>query len=195
MKRSINFFVALCAFVLIGNGAAAQQMQASAGLELAVPFVNWASFGVGLSGGFEYPVWEQIAATGQLGFEVMLAGSGPDGTSSASNIGMGFFQVGGKYYFQDVQDGFYGQVQLGFHTGSQKFKYNEGTIYESTVKQSVGGASWAIGGGYQMEKFDISARLNGVGGRRSVASSTYTYSYNSLFYFGIRVAYLIPVGS
>ena len=191
MKKFLMIAITVC----LGTQLQAQQMQASAGLELGIPFKNYMTIMGGVSGGFEYVVWEQIAATGQLGFQVI--GTNNKAYNDAVHSGtipMVFFQVGGKYYIQEVQNGFYGHAQFGFHNGYHQYTYGEGTVYQTDYSSSFGGLSWAFGGGYQTEKFDLSARFNGI----SVGSRSYYSGYSGstgVIYFGIRAAYLIPIGN
>lgn len=188
--KKILILTALALF----SGHSYAQMQASGGLELGVPFKDYASFMAGASGGFEYVVVDKLAVTGQLGFAIVFTNDNVNNSVYYNkNIPMVFFQVGGKYYFQEIQKGFYGHVQMGLHNRSMKYVYGENTSVETSYRVSRTGFSIAAGGGYQLDNFDIGLRFNAVTGGTYAYYSGYS-SGTGMTYLGLRVAYLIPIG-
>lgn len=194
----------IAALALFG-GQSYAQMQASAGLELGIPFKDYTNFMAGVSGGFEYVVVGNLALTGQLGFQMIFTDKDIfknelDGGLEYSNIPVIFFQVGAKYYFQEVQKGFYGHGQLGIHNRVVKYTYDGQSSNEPNYSYTRAGFSGAIGIGYQLEKLDFGLRFNGVTGSTTRYYSGYTGNYGTggnsdgFSYVGLRIAYLIPVG-
>ena len=183
---------------LIGTQTFAQDMQASAGLELGVPFVSYGTVMTGVTGGFEYVILDKLTLTGQLGFEIMFTNDNviDDYYYYDSNIPIVIFQVGTKYYFTEALKGFYGHGQIGIHTRIMKYVTN--TIDDdSFTRYTRAGISGALGVGYQTERLDFGLRFNGVTGSTSkVVYANNSFNPGSGFgYVGVRIAYLIPVGN
>ena len=171
--------------------AMAQDKQLSLGLDLSLPMGDFGdaySLGVGPAAGFELPVGDNIGITAQLSYQILLVKSDlSDFIKSASMVPI---QAGVKYYFMDQQEGFYGHGQVGVHMASVKtedFTFLGVTVPGETTSST--NFSWAIGAGYQMEKFDIGLRYNSISPDSDAPDGT-----NSSTYIGLRVGYLIPLG-
>ncbi len=180
-----------------------QQVKAqfNAGLELAMPigsFGNAATFGAGVSLGYDFAANDNLSIIGQAGY-IKIFDKAPDGTlavgeSYSTSISLIPIQAGVKYYFADNTNGFYGLALAGVHI----YKYTWDHTYNTTeidytttpisfkevsktdnFDYSGTFVSYAIGAGYLInEKIDLSVRYN-------IISST----GGSSAYLGLRAAY------
>ena len=181
--------LALAAFTLAG-GLFAQENQISLGVDIALPmgdFGDGYSLGIGPTAGFELPISDNLSVTIQVAYDILMAkGDNQDVIKSASMLPA---QAGLKYYFQGDQAGFYGQGQLGIHAVSVKTEDIDlgpfGTIEGSSDSNT--NFSWAIGVGYQLEKFDLGLRYNSISPDSDVDGA------KASSYIGLRVAYLISL--
>lgn len=179
----------LAAFAFAG-GLFAQNNQISLGVDFALPMGDFGDafgLGVGPTAGFELPVSDNLSATVQVAYDILMPKSDfKDVIKSASMLPA---QVGLKYYFQGDQAGFYGHAQLGIHSVSVKSEDIDlgplGTI-EGTSDSNTN-FSWAIGVGYQLEKFDLGLRYNSISPDSDVDGA------KASSYIGLRVAYLISL--
>jgi len=185
MKRTLVTF-ALCTGLFTIGTLQAQSTQLSIGADAMLPigdFNEWASFGVGPAIGIEFPAGDRAGLVVQFAYNFLT----PQDDIGIDSWTIMPIQAGGKFYFQENQDGFYGSLLLGLH--SQTFKTKEidagpllGTI--PSVTESESDFSWALGLGYQLEKFDIGARYN------AISDNSENWGY-----IGFRVAYLVGLGS
>ena len=194
MKKTI----AIASLILLSGAASAQDNQLSFGLDVALPMGDFAdaySLGIGPAVGFEVPVGDNLGVTLQVSYDILSPSSDTkDFINSASMIPI---QAGLKYYFQDQQEGFYGHAQVGVHM--QSYTTEEITtpaipplipaMTTPSVTESSTNFSWAIGVGYQLEKFDLGLRYNSVSPDSDVEGA------EASSYIGLRVAYLLPLGN
>lgn len=161
----------LSAFVISGL-LMAQSKQISFGADMSIPMGEFGevnSFGIGPAVGFEYPVQDRLGLTAQLAYQFVSSKS--DYKESGVHTTMMPLQVGAKYYFEEAQQGFYGQAQLGLHTVA---------VHGMGLTLSSTNFSFAFGAGYQLEKLDFGLRINRI-----------TSSFGGSTYLGIRAAYLL----
>ncbi len=152
--------------VLFASTAFAQQLSYGGNLELAVPmghFGDCVNMGFGLSAQAEYPVKDNIVATGSLGY-LMWNGKDiyEDMDYSWSCIPI---KVGGKYNLNDT--GFYGIVEMGLYMFSIKWDY-EYMGFSVKGDDSKTNFGFAPGVGYQMPfndkiKLDFSLQYETAG--------------------------------
>lgn len=177
MLKRLNFFWAasICAGSLF-----AQSSQLSLGADVAIPlrkFNNRLTLGRGPAVGFELPLGERFGLTIHGAYDFLVINDPVHGRNTRSVLIPA--QAGLKYYFQGQQKGFYGHGQLGIHISMQRLPdpfYNFNSI----------DPTWAIGVGYQLERFDFGVRYNSLLNWKSNGGG-------GTGYLGLRVAYLIPL--
>ena len=191
----MNIKLMISGLALIGATAVtAQENQISLGLDLALPMGDFGdvfSLGVGPAAGFELPVGDNLGITAQLAYQILMVKS--DFSDFVDKASMIPIQLGVKYYFQDQQEGFYGQAQLGVHmmSSTSPERTDPGFppfIPASTIPSETNSStnfSWAIGAGYQLEKLDFSLRYNSISPDSDVEGAS------ASSYLGVRVGYLI----
>ena len=183
--RIFSLTAALCGTI----GLMAQHKQISLGVDLGLPLDPLSkeyTMLVGPTAGFELPIGDKLGITLQVSYLLPQAKSDfAEELSSASLIPV---QAGLKYYFQESQKGLYGHAQIGIHSFSESFKelppFPAQTFTSTTL-------SWAIGAGYQLEKFDFGLRFNMI--MPEAAEDGAEPEPKS--YIGLRVAYLLSLGS
>ena len=189
-KQFITLSLALCGSL----GLMAQSNQLSFGLDLGLPLDPLSkeyTFIPGISAGFELPVGDKLGITLQAGY--LMPQPKSDFSEVLSSASMIPVQAGLKYYFQEQQKGFYGHAQIGIHAFSESFKAIEvaGIQVSDAETRSETNLSWAIGAGYQLEKFDIGLRYNAIvpgGDAEEEGEET-----ESKGYIALRVAYLLSL--
>ncbi len=181
----------LAGLALAPTVALAQSNQLSFGADIALPQGDWSkeySLGVGPNVGFELPVGSKLGVTVQVGYTfLMLKGDAKDILDGASLIPA---QAGLKYYFTESQKGFYAHGQVGIHSFSEKFKALPAPFNTEAETESTTNFSWAIGVGYQLERFDLAARYNSISPKEEEGGG----EAEALSYIGVRVAYLLNLG-
>jgi hypothetical protein len=185
MKRTLlasAAFIAVCAL--------SAQDGRSIGLELAVPVGDLSeatSFGVGVTGGYEIPVMDKVAAVVQVGY-LFFPGKDINAglvTIEGGNWSMIPAQVGGKYYLTGDKEGVYLAALLGIHHISYKIPATTTSVFGFAVmtpeqKFSETNFSFAPGIGYIVgENIDLGLRYQVV-----------TTSGSSSSYLGLRAAYM-----
>ncbi|MCC7231698.1 MAG: outer membrane beta-barrel protein [Bacteroidia bacterium] len=183
MKKIVLNVLVLSAVCLLGTTPAfSQSGRFSIGLEGAFPtgdFGDAAGTGFGASVRYEHPVSDNIALTGTVGYITF-------GSKTESVPGFEYkftwsmipVQVGAKYYFSEMMNGFYGAVELGIHASSAKSTVTiMGTEVSNTASSSD--FSYAPEIGYHLANIDIGARYQMISTTGSTSS-----------YFGIRAAYV-----
>lgn len=168
------------AAVALTSGLMAQSNQLSLGLDAGLPLGDDGdlySLAVGPAAGFEFPVGDKVGLTAQVAYQFALMKSEFEGFS----LTLLPIQAGVKYYFTESQLGPYAHGQIGVHSATAKVEFFGISATETTTD-----LSWAIGGGYQLEKLDIGLRYNMISnGGDGVDNSSY---------IGIRLGYLLPIG-
>ncbi|MCC6384745.1 MAG: outer membrane beta-barrel protein [Bacteroidia bacterium] len=189
MKRTITkiFMAGALAFGMV-SGAFAQSGRFSAGLELALPmgdFADAAGMGFGATLRYEYPLSDNLALTGDAGYLMFGKKSYSIGFGDVeSKSSMIPVQVGAKYYFGEVQNGFYAGLLLGIHSISSKvttpeYTFMNVTIPSTSTSESTTKLSYAPQVGYHLANIDIGARYQMIATEGSTSS-----------YLGIRLAYV-----
>lgn len=190
-KQFLSLSLALCGSI----GLMAQSNQLSFGVDLGLPLDPLSkeyTFIPGISAGFELPVGTNLGITLQAGYLMPQAKS--DFSEVLSSSSMIPVQAGLKYYFQEQQKGFYGHAQVGIHAFSESFKAIDiaGIHVADAETRSETNLSWAIGAGYQLDKFDIGLRYNMIiPGEDAEEEGEETEAKS---YIGLRVAYLLALG-
>jgi outer membrane protein W len=182
MKR----IVLSLATVALAGGMMAQSNQLSFGADVALPMGDFGDFytlGIGPAVGFELPLGDKLGLTAQVSYMFLTPSS--DFSDIVKSSSMLPLQAGLKYYFQESQSGLYAHGQLGVHSTSTTIDL--GPLGEST--ESSSNFSWAIGAGYQLEKFDIGVRYNSISPDSDAGDEA-----ESSTYIGLRVAYLLNLG-
>ena len=177
-----------CSSLLIGMVMHAQTTQLSLGADVMLPlgdFSEQASLGVGPALGVEFPVGTKAGLVVQLAYDFIT----PKDDSSIDSWTMLPLQAGGKFYFKENQDGFYGSLLVGMHNQTVTTKEIDlgpilGTLPSTTESEAY--FSWGLGLGYQLAKFDFGARYNGITGKSGGSNWGY---------IGFRAAYLLNLGS
>jgi Outer membrane protein beta-barrel domain len=183
----------LSAALLGSLGLMAQSKQVSLGLDLGLPLDPLSkeyTLLVGPSAGFELPIGDNLGIT--LNISYLLPQAKSDFKEVLSSATLLPIQAGVKYYFTESQNGFYGHAQIGVHSFSESFKAIDvaGIHVADAETKSETNLSWAIGAGYQLEKFDIGLRYNMImAGEAEAGAETEPKSY-----IGLRVAYLLSLG-
>lgn len=191
----MNKHLLTIALALSGASLLAQDKQISLGADLGLPLDPLSeeySFLVGPTAGFELPVGTNLGITLQVSYILPQAKSEfADELSSSSLIPA---QLGLKYYFQEQQKGFYGHAQVGIHSFTEKFKEIDlpGVHFDARSETQTN-LSWAIGVGYQLDKFDIGLRYNAI--VPSEDAEEEGEEGDSKAYIGLRVAYLFALGN
>ena len=192
--RNITLVTALCGTL----GLMAQSNQIPLGADLGLPLDPLSkeyTLLVGPTAGFELPVGDKLALTLQVSYLLPQAKSDfKEVLSSASMIPA---QLGLKYFFQESQNGLYGHAQVGIHAFSESFKDFDETVNGVTVhfdgeSHTATNLSWAIGAGYQLEKFDIGLRYNMILPEAEAEEEGEEAEAKS--YIGLRVTYLLSLG-
>jgi outer membrane protein W len=183
-----KIMLGMAALVLAG-GIQAQSNQISLGADIALPmgdFGDGYSLGIGPTAGFELPVGDNLGVTLQVAYDILMPKSElKDFIKSSSMLPA---QVGLKYYFQEQQNGFYGQAQLGIHNMHSKTKdIDLGGVTVEGVSTSSSNFSWAIGVGYQLEKLDLGLRYNSISPDSDIEGA------KASSYIGLRIAYLLSL--
>ncbi|MFM7730399.1 MAG: outer membrane beta-barrel protein, partial [Flavobacteriales bacterium] len=148
MKKQLLSMVAV-----LGMSVAsfAQIGPVSLGAEIALPlgdFGDAASFGYGLSAGYEHPINEKLGVTANVGY-VML--SVDDAAKDfIKNYSMMPIQAGVRYYLSEKTNGLYFHGQVGVHNLSVTTNAIDlgilDTIPETTTSDSY--LSFALGAGF-----------------------------------------------
>jgi hypothetical protein len=157
--------IVLFAIVLVASMASAQQfwgqgrMSWGGGLELSLPLGNlgdWAGFGFGPFGKFQYGVNDNILLTGSLGYTYWTKKDQGYGVStSASAVTL---LVGGKYNLSaQVTKGFYGLGEIGLYFGSYTWPNPFAGLYGGAATESVSETNFVFvpGAGYEFGNFDV----------------------------------------
>ena len=184
-----KLYVVLFAIILVASTASAQQfwgqgkMSWGGGLELSLPLGNlgdWAGFGFGPFGKFQYGMNDNVLLTGSLGYTYWTGkdqGGGVKTTASAVTL-----LFGGKYNLsQQVTKGFYGLGEIGLYFASYTWPnpaqgfFGGGTTYSVSETNFV----FVPGAGYEFGNFDVSVKF--------VLGSNVTN-------IAARVAYQVPIG-
>jgi hypothetical protein len=193
--RNITLAAALCGTL----GLMAQSNQISLGADLGLPIGDLGkeyTFLVGPTAGFELPIGDKLALTLHVSYLLPQAKSDfKEVLSSASLIPA---QLGLKYFFQESQKGLYGHAQAGIHAFSESFKDYDETVNGVTVhfdglSETQTLMSFAIGAGYQLDKFDIGLRYNMILPEADAEEAGAEAEAKS--YIGLRVAYLLSLGN
>lgn len=193
--RTLTLAAALCGTL----GLMAQSKQISLGADLGLPLDPLSkeyTLLVGPTAGFELPLGDQLALTLQVSYLLPQAKSDfKEVLSSASMIPA---QLGLKYFFQESQKGFYGHAQVGIHAFTESFKDYDETVDGVTVhfdgrSETQTLMSFAIGAGYQLDKFDLGLRYNMILPEADAEEAGAEPEAKS--YIGLRVAYLLSLGN
>jgi len=149
--------------------ASAADGRLSIGAEVAMPmgtFGDAVSTGFGGSLRYEMPMGDNLGLTVTAGY---ITFSGKD---FFDGISFNYIpvQVGAKYYFQEQQNGFYGMVELGIHSGSTSAEGSESST----------DLSYAPALGYHLANIDIGLRY------QMIATEGESTSY-----LGLRLAYVL----
>ncbi len=172
--------------MLLSMSSYAQSPRFSVGAEVGLPMGDFSDVnGIGIGGSvrFEYPLTDNIALYGTAGY---LTFSGKDfdtglgGTIEGSSQNMIPVQVGIKYYLNEVQEGFYFDLEVGVHNISVKTPDFEilGVVVEGETVSSTE-LSYAPSIGYHLANIDISVRYQMVATEGSTTA-----------YIGTRLAYV-----
>jgi hypothetical protein len=156
-----KLFLVLVAIALVASFASAQdiwgqgKMSAGVGAELALPMGVWGDavgMGIGGFGLFQYGVTPELLVTGQIGYTSWMEKDVDTYYGTAkSSAGALIFLAGGKYNFGN---GFYGMVQLGIYSLSQKVTISGYSLEPPSSSEFI----FLPGVGYQMGNIDISAK-------------------------------------
>lgn len=180
MKNLLKLAVAAMALTVFSFNANAQF---NAGIDIALPlgdFGDAASFGFGVSAGYEHKLGDNMGVGGEVGY-LLFSGKDPeisgfmDYSSSYSMIPiLAHF----KYYFTENTSGAYGKVALGMSQYSAKIEYTYETItgFDSNFNPIYGTESisssasemyltYGFGAGFLVnESIDIAAEYRIVSG-------------------------------
>ena len=186
MKKQFLSFVAVLGMSAVSF---AQVGPVSLGAEVALPLVDFgdaASFGYGVSAGYEHPLNDKLGVTANVGY-VMLA---VDDASKdfIKNYSMMPLQAGLRYYMGEKSNGLYFHGQVGVHSLSVTTNAIDlgilGTIPETTSSDSY--LSFALGAGFMLsEKLDLNLRYNIITADSEVDGATASN------YVGVRVGYTL----
>jgi hypothetical protein len=178
-----KLFVVLVAIVLVASFASAQnlwgqgKMSAGGGVELALPMGTWGDvvgIGIGGFGLFQYGITPEILLTGQIGYTSWMEKEVATVKSSANALTI---LAGGKYNFGN---NFYGMVQLGIYSLTQKVTYPAGYYYFGSGSFEASSSEFVFlpGVGYQMDNFDFSVKYTLKGNFDNIC---------------LNVAYVVPL--
>ncbi|MEO0312062.1 MAG: hypothetical protein RIQ89_1719 [Bacteroidota bacterium] len=191
---SLGFFALASLNVQAGDG------KFSAGAEVALPmgdFGDAAGLGLGLSLRYELPVADKISVMATAGYvsfgKETIEISGLAKTEYSYSIIP--VQLGAKYYFNEIMNGFYGSGEIGVHSLNGKFKATSLGITTDNSDSNTG-LSYAIGAGYHLSKIDIGVRyqlftLSTTSTNTDFFGNTITVKATSTeSYLGIRAAFV-----
>lgn len=161
MKQK-KHLLSVLAFVFLSMSSFAQF---SAGLDAGLPmgsFGDIANTGFGLSVRYEAPIKDKLNWTGSVGFLSFGGKNFLGGAFGATSI---IPVVGGiKYYFNDVNGGFYGAADIGFNFISYSVAFpnsgnGQGVTFGTASTTNFG---IAPGIGFRKGSWDFSGRFNMV---------------------------------
>ena len=191
LKSFTNITIISCC-LLLTTATKAQNTRFSIGAEAAIPvgdFADAVNTGYGGSLRCEFPV-----GTSNLGLMITagyLSFAGKDieiGTFHHSGYSQGLIpiQVGGRYYFNAPQDGFYVQVELGVHMNSYTaYTYSGSPLELHTSTKTNTNFSYGPSIGYQFANVDLGVKYQLISSGKDAAGETVNNSY-----VGIRLAYV-----
>lgn len=179
MKRMNVIGTMLCILTLIFAGtlcfAQTGFHRINAGAEIGLPvgdFGNAYGIGFGATGKAFYNINDKVDITGKLGY--LHFAMKDDHDMMSGSMGMIPIMFGYRYNF----GGFYGEPQLGFTNLRSKVKFNDsglgGMLSSLSGNSSTTKVSFALGGGYSFEDWDLGAHFQIV---------------DQLNFFGLRVGY------
>ncbi len=185
----------LLGFGIITQNAKAQSGRFSVGLEVAQPMGTMgdaAGFGIGGSLRYELPVGDNLGimlTAGYLSFggkdiDFVVPGL-IDTTIEGPSTSVIPIQLGAKYYFNEAQDGFYAQLEVGVHM----FSYGkiEGDTTDSESKTYL---SFAPGVGYHLANLDFGLKYQLINGIEGFDETTFEETTEMYSYLGLRIAYV-----
>jgi hypothetical protein len=160
MKKILLVFVAIA---LVASIASAQQFWGQGkeswggGVELSLPLGNlgdWAGFGFGPFGKFQYGINDNLLLTGSLGYTYWTK---KNDLTSASAVTL---LVGGKYNLSpQLGKGFYGQAELGLYFASYTWSNPSYNLFGTTYTGSETNFVFAPGIGYEVGNLDFSLKF------------------------------------
>jgi hypothetical protein len=177
----------------------------SVGAEVAIPGGDYgtnAGTGFGASLRYEMPVGTNLGLMGTVGYltygkKSIDFGFGASATYTNSMIPI---LVGGKYYFTEQQNGFYGMVQLGVTMLSTKYETPSytilGTTFDGTSSTNSATAfTWSPGIGYHLDNLDFSVAYYAFSYSTTVTTNVLGVNYSATAtasgsWIGIRAAYV-----
>ncbi|MGB6035124.1 MAG: outer membrane beta-barrel protein [Cryomorphaceae bacterium] len=199
MKKVFSLLALVAALTFAFNNANAQESFGNAGLEFALPLGDWAedSYGIGIggSGGYEFGISDNFAATANVG---IIFFSVDDAVSDfIASTYMIPIQVGGRYYLDEQKSGLFLEGQVGVHMFAVSTEDIDlgplGTVDGETTSETY--LSLAPSVGYFLnESISLSLRYQLVlqGDQDSVDPVTgaeTTIDGENLGYLGLRAAF------
>jgi hypothetical protein len=158
-----KLFAVIVAIALVASFTSAQElwgqgkMSAGVGAEFALPMGSVGDlYGIGIGGAglFQYGLNEDILLTGQVGYTSFAEKTVGIVKSSMTALTI---LVGGKYNLASVTPGFYGMLQLGIYSASEKGTGSIG-VYSYSLTVSSSEFVFAPGVGMQFGPIDASVK-------------------------------------
>jgi hypothetical protein len=203
MKTKI--LLAATLLLIASTSVIAQNGRLSVGAELALPSGDYGdNAGTGFGGSLRYenPLGDNLGLMGTVGYlmygtKTIESGAAGYSVKTEYTNSMIPIMVGGKYYFTEQQEGFYGMLQLGLTMLSSKFETTSNIpgVPSTSDTQSNSAFTWSPGIGYCLGNLDFGFGYYAFSYTQDVTvtigniSSTSSVSASGSW-MGLRVAYM-----